>query len=120
MATISLVVYIIVGKLVESLPLYRQEKRFRRHGITLTRATMSNWLIKVADLCSPLLPLMQEEIRSGPLINADESSFQVMEEPNRKNTSKSYIWVFRGGLVDKPVFPGWLSWICPDRRLSRL
>ena len=64
---------------------------------------MSNWLIKVADLCSPLLPLMQEEIRSGPLINADESSFQVMEEPNRKNTSKSYIWVFRGGLVDKPV-----------------
>jgi len=102
-ATISLLVYIIISKFVESLPLYRQEKRFRRHGITLTRATMSNWLIKVAALCQPLLPLMQQEIRSGPLINADESSFQVMKEPNRKNTSKSYIWVFRGGLVDKPV-----------------
>jgi len=103
MATISLLVYIITSKFIESLPLYRQEKRFRRHGITLTRATMSNWLIKVADLCSPLLPLMRQEIRSGPLINADESSFQVMKEPNRKNTSKSYVWVFRGGLADKPV-----------------
>jgi transposase len=103
MATISLLVYIIASKFIESLPLYRQEKRFRRHGITLTRATMSNWLIKVAALCQPLIPLMQQEIRSGPLINADESSFQVMKEPNRENTSKSYIWVFRGGLVDKPV-----------------
>jgi len=103
MATISLLVYIITGKFIESLPLYRQEKRFRRHGITLTRATMSNWLIKVADLCTPLLPLMKQEIRSGPLINADESSFQVMKEPNRKNTSKSYIWVFRGGPVENPV-----------------
>jgi len=103
MATISLLVYIITSKFIESLPLYRQEKRFRRHGIDLTRATMSNWLIKVAALSRPLLPLMKQEIRSGPLINADESSFQVMKEPNRKNTSKSYIWVFRGGLADKPV-----------------
>ncbi len=103
MATISLLVYIIAGKFIESLPLYRQEKRFRRHGITLTRATMSNWLIKVAALCQPLIPLMRQEIRSGPLINVDESSFQVMKEPNRKNTSKSYIWVFRGGPLDKPV-----------------
>jgi len=46
---------------------------------------------------------MRQEIRSGPLINADESSFQVMKEPNRKNTSKSYIWVFRGGPVENPV-----------------
>ncbi len=40
MATISLLVYIITSKFIESLPLYRQEKRFRRHGIDLTRATM--------------------------------------------------------------------------------
>ena len=102
-ATIALVVYIITSKFVESLPLYRQEKRFRRQGIILTRATMSNWLVKVAALCRILLPLMIQEIRSGPLINADESSFQVMKEPNRKNTSKSYIWVFRGGPEDRPV-----------------
>jgi transposase len=102
-ATVSLLIYIIASKFIESLPLYRQEKRFRRYGITLTRATMSNWLIKVAVLCQPLLPLMQQEIRSGPLINADESTFQVMKEPNRKNTSKSYIWVFRGGLAGKPL-----------------
>jgi len=103
MATISLLVSIITSKFIESLPLYRQEKRFRRHGITLTRATMSNWLMKVAYLCSLLLPLMRQEIRSGPLVNADESSFQAMKEPNRKNTSKSYIWVFRGGPAEKPV-----------------
>jgi transposase len=51
----------------------------------------------------PLLSLLIEEIRSGPLINSDESTFQVMGEPGRKNTSTSYIWVFRGGPMDRPA-----------------
>jgi transposase len=41
--------------------------------------------------------------RSGPLINTDESAFQVLNEPGRHNTSKSYMWVYRGGQPDRPV-----------------
>jgi transposase len=51
----------------------------------------------------PLMNLLQEQIRSGPLINIDETPVQVMNEPGRSNTSQSYMWVFRGGVPDKPV-----------------
>ena len=49
------------------------------------------------------MDLLQKEIRSGPLINVDESPFQVLNEPGRRNTTKSYMWVFRGGLLDRPA-----------------
>jgi hypothetical protein len=36
-------------------------------------------------------------------VGIDETSVQVMNEKNRKNTTKSYMWVFRGGTADNPV-----------------
>ena len=102
-ATPSLLTCIIIAKFADSLPLYRQEKQFSRLGIDLPRATMANWLIRVADRCLPLLSLLRQEIRSGPLINVDETTLQVMKEPDRANTKKSYAWIFRGGTEDKPA-----------------
>ena len=34
---------------------------------------------------------------------ADETTFQVMKEPGRKNTSKSYMWLFRSELDGRPI-----------------
>jgi len=33
-----------------------------------------NWAMKVAVACQPVLTLLHEEIRSGPLINIDETT----------------------------------------------
>jgi transposase len=30
-------------------------------------------------------------------VQADETPFQVLREPGRKDTSQSYLWVYRGG-----------------------
>ncbi len=102
-ATAALLAYIIIAKFIDALPLYRQEKQFSRLGIDLPRATMANWMIRVADRCQPLMPLLRQEIRSGPLINADETTLQVINEPGRKNTTKSYAWIFRGGSEKNPA-----------------
>ena len=102
-ATAALLAYIIIAKFIDALPLYRQESQFSRLGIDLPRATMANWMIRVADRCQPLIPLLRQEIRSGPLINADETILQVLNEPNRKNTTKSYAWIFRGGSKENPA-----------------
>ncbi len=102
-ATAALLAYIIIAKFIDALPLYRQENQFSRLGIDLSRATMANWMIRVADRCQPLMPLLRQEIRSGPLINADETTLQVMNEPDRKNTTKSYAWIFRGGTEENPA-----------------
>jgi transposase len=102
-ATEGLLAHIVVSKFADGLPLYRQEKIFSRIGVDLSRATMANWMVKAARCCSPLVELLQNEIRSGPLINIDESPLQVLKEPGRKNTSKSYMWVFCGGRPEHPT-----------------
>ncbi len=101
MATEGLIAHIAVSKFADALPLYRQQKMFNRLGVDLSRATMANWLVHAAKRCEPLLELMQNQIRSGPLINIDETPLQVLKEPGRSNTSKSYIWVYCGGQPDQ-------------------
>jgi transposase len=101
MATAGLVAHIAVAKYADALPLYRQEKIFARHGIELTRSTMAGWMVKAADRCEPLMRLLRRELVSGPLVNVDETPVQVLDEPGRANTTKSYMWVFRGGTPGK-------------------
>ena len=103
MATPGLLAHIFTAKFVDALPFYRQEGQFSRLGIELPRSTMCGWAIKVVDSCEPLLDLLNKEIRSGPLINIDETTVQVMKEPNRSNKTKSYMWIYRGGDPDRPV-----------------
>lgn len=102
MATAGLLAWILTSKYADSLPLYRQEKIFERLGVEISRATMANWVIHVGVSCESLIELLWQEIRSGPLVNMDETHVQVLNEPGRPNTSKSYMWVFRGGDVEHP------------------
>jgi len=103
LATAGLLAHVLIGKFCDGLPFYRQEKQFLRMKIEIPRQTMCNWAMLVAQRCKPLLELLHTEVRSGPLINGDETTVQVLNEPGRKNTSKSYMWVFRGGAPKKPV-----------------
>jgi transposase len=64
---------------------------------------MAGWMVKAAECCDPLMALLYKELHSGPLVNVDETPLQVLNEPGRANTTKSYMWVFRGGPPDKPV-----------------
>jgi transposase len=102
-ATPGLLSHILVSKFCDALPFYRQEKIFARLGVDLTRANMANWAIQASERCRPLMELLREEILSGPLINIDETPVQVLQEPGRANTTKSYMWVFRGGPPDRPA-----------------
>jgi transposase len=99
-ASPGLIAQIITAKYVDALPLYRQEKIFERLGIELKRQTMSAWVVKVAEACSPLIELLFHEIRSGPYIQMDETTLQVLEEACRQASTNSYMWVMRGGSAD--------------------
>lgn len=102
-ATAGLLAHILIGKFCDALPFYRQERQFTRLGVEIPRATMCNWAMKVAKTCQPLLELLKKHLRSGPLINMDETTIQVLSEPGRSPTTKSYMWVSRGGMPEKPA-----------------
>lgn len=103
MASPGLLAHIHVTKFADAVPFYRQEGQFRRLGIEINRTSMCNWAMLVAEACGPLMELHRREIRSGPSINADETTVQVLDEPGRDPTQKSYMWVFRGGTEEHPV-----------------
>ncbi len=102
-ATEGLLAHIAVSKFADALPLHRQQKIFSRLDVDISKSTMANWMIQAAGCCQPIIELLQQEIRSGPVINIDESPFQVLKEPGRSDTAKSYMWVFCGGPLDAPA-----------------
>jgi transposase len=103
MATAGLLAHIVVSKFEDALPFHRQSKQFARMGIDLPRATLCNWARQVAEAAWPLADLMDRAIREGPIVNIDETTAQVLQEPGRAATQKSFMWVFRGGDPKRPV-----------------
>lgn len=100
--TPALLAYIITAKFCDALPFYRLEKIFARSGVDLSRSTMSSWAITVAKKGRRLRKLMWDELRRANVIHIDETTVQVLKEPGRKPTQKSYMWAFRSR-GDKPV-----------------
>jgi len=103
MASPGLLAYIMVAKFVDALPFYRQEGQFARLGVDLSRGLMCKWAMKVAEACQPLVNLLRDEVLEGPLINIDETTVQVLSEPGRDPTTRSYMWVFCRAGPERPV-----------------
>ena len=101
--TPGLLAYILVNKFCDGLPFYRQTNMFARLGIDISRSTMSNWAMLAAKACAPLQDAMCSRLHQSDIINMDETTVQVLGEQDRKNTSKSYMWVCCGGSLDAPV-----------------
>ncbi|GBE11745.1 transposase IS66 family protein [bacterium BMS3Abin13] len=99
----GLLAHIMTGKFIDHTPFYRQEKQLVRLGVDVSRTSMCRWAMQAASACRPLLNLLEEELLAGPFINIDETTVQVLQEPGRSPTTKSYMWIFRRGDPRKPV-----------------
>ncbi len=104
MAAPGLLAAIIDAKFNRHMPLYRQEAMFGEANISITRGTLSNWMIKSANLLTPLVKLMEADIHNHDIAYADETPLQVLKEKDRLPTQKSYMWLFIGGPPDKRAF----------------
>ena len=102
-ASPGLLAHVAVAKYEDALPLYRQEAILQRIGVDLPRATLATWMIQVGQLIQPLINLLREHLLGYDIIQMDETTVQVLKEPDRPPTSKSYLWVQRGGPPDQPV-----------------
>lgn len=97
LATPSLLAHIVTAKFVDGLPLHRQEVQFARLGVTLGRATMAGWMIRLGDeLLRPLVNLLADELVTFPVIHCDETRLQVLES-TKAPTSSHWIWVRAAG-----------------------
>ena len=102
-ASQSTLIYLIIAKYLEGMPLFRLERQLNRYGIPVPRSTLANWMIQSGELIQPLINLMREKLISCDIVQMDESRFQVLREDGKTAQSQSYIWVQRGGPPEAPV-----------------
>ena len=103
-STPGLLAWIITSKYFDALPLYRQEFILKRMGVEIRRASMAEWMVKVSVLLQPLYDTLQQMLVKQPCIQADETTLQVLNEPDRTPQNKSYMWLYRTtGQLGSPV-----------------
>lgn len=87
------------------MPLARQVKDWERLGVTLSRGTLSSWVIKTTEeWLYPWLDVFEEKLKTQACLHADETPVQVLKESGRSPSSRSYMWVFSSGKhTDRPI-----------------
>lgn len=105
-ASPSAVAHIMTEKFVKGTPIYRQEQDYKRNGIELSRQTMSNWVNTSAlEWLKPLYGELKKALLKREILCADETTLQVLREPGKDATSKSYMWLYLTGNdgLEKPI-----------------
>ena len=104
-ASAEAVAHIMTQKFVMYSPLYRLQQEFERQGLKLSRQTMANWLLNTSEKwLRPVYDTLCEQLRKESVLHADETTLQVLKEPGRTSTSKSYMWLYRtSGCAEYPI-----------------
>lgn len=104
-ATPSLIAYVINGKYVNALPLYRMEYDFKCLGVDISRQNMANWVMRSYERWLSLIATrMKTHLLEGHIIHADETEVQVLKEPDREAKQKSRMWLFCAPACDHPLY----------------
>jgi transposase len=102
-ASAALLAMLLATKYIDGLPLARFEYVLGRAGVLVARQTLARWVIGTAAALQPLLNLLRDTLLEGNVIHMDETPVQVLKEPGRAASSKSQMWLSRGGPPGRPV-----------------
>lgn len=102
-ADLSILVFLVVSKFLDHLPLDRIRKIFLRQGHHIATSTMVLWLSDLHEMLLPIYLAMVAELKAGSLVHADETLCRVVMNENGKEEDKKkhkthpgYLWVYIG------------------------
>ena len=102
-ASNALLAMLLTTKYVDSMPLARFSNVLARCGVNAPRQTLARWVIGAAQALQPIHNLLRDHLLDSPVIHMDETTVQVLKQPNKKTGSPGYMWVQKGGPPDKTV-----------------
>jgi transposase len=109
-ASAGLIAWIVLGKYVDHLPLYRQEQMSGRWGATINRRTMCDWVEVAALWLEPIYQHMHRSLLAGNYLQADETPIRCNDPDHHRGTTlQCYLWV-----ISRPQSDVIFTW-----RLSR-
>lgn len=97
---LGLLAHTIVSKYEDHIPLHRQERMFARYGIEISKSTLCDSILQCANLLSPLVDRLKQDILKSPKIHTDDTPILVQAE---KRIKTGRLWVYIGcGATDPP------------------
>jgi transposase len=90
---------VVVQKVLDSVPLYRQAKAFGREGLDTARSTLVDLYHRAASLIAPIYQRMRELVPESEVVYADETSLKM-----QKVKKLGFIWTFATTLYITYVF----------------
>lgn len=89
--TEALIAHIMAAKYCDHLPLYRQWQQFKRHGVTLDRSVLADWVGRASFHLIPIVERMAELLKQSEKLFLDETTAPVLD-PGRGRTKTGYLW----------------------------
>jgi transposase len=99
MAAVGLYVWVLIGKYLDHLPLYRLEQIAARDGVTLSRSTMAQWVGRLGVALEPLADRLAQLLRERDVLHADETPVAQLD-PGRGKTKRAYLWAYRSNVLE--------------------
>lgn len=94
-AEASLLAHIIVSKMVDHLPFYRQIEIFKREfQWEVNSSTINDWFVSCCTLIKPLYQMLEQQVLKSGYIQADESPIRVLDKDKEGSSHQGYMWVF--------------------------
>jgi transposase len=92
----GLLAQIVASKYADHLPLHRLERILGRHGITLSRSTMCDWMAHVAGMLDPVVALMASLVRESKALHTDATKMPFLDPKVAGKTLSGQMWDFVG------------------------
>lgn len=92
---VSFLAGMLVDKFDYHLPLYRQHRRLKANGITLSRASLTNWSRNAIELLRPIFEAQCASVLSSAVVAMDETGIRAgREKPGQMRSA--YLWPIHG------------------------
>ncbi len=102
LATAGLLVWVLISKFADHLPLYRLAQIAARQGVTLALPTLADWVGRLGVALQPLADRLAWHLLQEDVLHADETPVQQLD-PGGGKTKKAYLWAYRSnGLGQGP------------------
>src|SRR3954447_14748253 len=92
----GLVSFVVVSKFADHLPLYRLEDILFRHGVSMSRSTLCDWVRNAAGLLGPLADLQRELVLGSDVLWTDDTHVTALSG-RVPGGVKARFWTYIGG-----------------------
>jgi transposase len=89
----SLLAHLVTAKCVDSIPIYRLEKDFKRQSVPLSRSTLNELFHRAATLTAPLSQRLLDRVRHRRIVMADETRTRMLNDGTGK-PKNGFHWTF--------------------------